>query len=77
MATLHTYVITSMTNLGDVCTVTGTVDGIAVTVTVWWSAITKLPSTQAVINFLAPLMLAQIQAPAVTAVMTYNGTYTQ
>lgn len=74
---MHTYVITGMSTVGDTCTVTGTVDGTPVTISVWWSAITKLPSTQAVINFLAPLLLAQIQTQAPNPVNIYNGTYTQ
>lgn len=81
----HVYVVTSATHVGDLMTITGTVGGIPVTVTLWFSAITKLASTLAVQNFIAPLMLAQaisdgnIAAPSATTVssVTVAGTFTQ
>ena len=62
MAT-HTYVILSATSVGDLTTITGTVDSIPVSITVWKSAITQLPNTTAVNNFIFPLMLAQAIPP--------------
>jgi hypothetical protein len=73
----HTYVITNVAHINDSATVTGTVDGIPVTVQCNWSAITGESNTTAVQNFLAPLMLnaAIPTGPISTAI--YNGTFTQ
>lgn len=73
----HTYVITGISHLGDVATVTGTVDGQPVTVGCNWSAITGLPNTAAVQAFLAPLMLAQALPTQPTVVNTFDSTWTQ
>jgi hypothetical protein len=80
----HTYVITSAVNSGgDVCTITGTVDGFPVTITPWLSLINQQPSTVAIQNLIAPLMLAAAVAngniaavapstvPSVTAAGTF------
>jgi hypothetical protein len=64
----HTYIILSATSVGDMTTITGTVDTIPVTITVWKSAITQLPNTIAVNNFIFPLMLAQA-FPSASAVV--------
>lgn len=69
----HTFVIQSVTHIGDTATVTGTVDGVPVTVQCWFSALTSLPSANAVQTFLAGLMLAAMPAAPV-AVPTWNGT---
>lgn len=83
----HTYMITSAVNSGnDICTITGTVDGFSVTITPWLSAVTKFPSTAALQNFLAPLMLAAAladpksgfaPAPATVPAVTMARTFTQ
>jgi hypothetical protein len=73
----HTYIINSMTHLGDNATVTGTVDGIPVTVTCNYSAITQQPSTAAFQNFIAPLMLAQAFPAQPVADNSHNGSFTQ
>ena len=73
----NTYVISNISHLGDVATVTGSVNGIPVTVTCNWSAITGLPNTAAVQAFLAPLMLAQAQPTQPVNVGTYDGTWSQ
>ena len=80
---MHTYVIISATHVGEVMTITGTVDGFPVTINPWFSAIASLPSTLAVQNFIAPLMLvaaiangsiaaAPVAVPSVTAVGTFS-----
>lgn len=80
----HTYVILIATRIGDLMTITGTVDGFPVTINPWFSAITSLPNTTAVQNFIAPLMLAAAIGngsipPTSTAVpsVTAAGTFTQ
>lgn len=73
----NTYVITGISHIGDVATVTGTFNGVPVTVQCNWSAITVQPNTSAVEAFLAPLMLAQAQPSQPTNTAIYNGTWTQ
>jgi hypothetical protein len=83
----HTYVITSAVNSGnDICTITGTVDGFSVTITPWFSAVTRFGSTLQLQNFLAPLMLAAAIAdpksglapvPATVPAVTAAGTFSQ
>lgn len=73
----HTYVVSTNTAIGDNATLTGTVDGIPVTVNYSVSATTGFSVTQAK-NFIAPLMLAQAIPPtAVTVVALPVGTFTQ
>jgi hypothetical protein len=80
----HVYIITSATHVGDICTITGTVDGIPVTITPWFSAISDSPSTAAVQIVIAPQMLAAaisaggiMSAPPVTlASVMAAGTWT-
>jgi hypothetical protein len=81
----HTYIVlTAVNSGGDICTITGTVDGFPVTITPWLTAINQQPNTVAVQNFIAPLMLAaattagnitvvKTTVPSVTAA----GTFTQ
>ena len=82
----HIYKILTAVNSGnDVCTIMGTVDGFPVTITPWMSAITKFPSTVALQNFLAPLMLAAAMAngsivstaPASVPTVLAAGTFSQ
>jgi len=63
----NTYVINTVTEQGDTLTVTGTVNGIPVTINTWISAAGgSLGSTIAFENFIAPLMLAALpSAPTV------------
>ena len=80
----HAYVVLTATHVGDIMTITGTVDGFPVAINPWFSSITALPSTLAVQNFIAPLMLAQAVAqgniaavagttvPSVTAAGTFS-----
>ena len=57
----HNYVIETVSELGDVLTVTGSVDGTPVTVNTWVSAAGgSLGSVLAFRTFIAPLMLAQV-----------------
>ena len=58
---MNSYVITSVTHIGDNATVAGTVNGFDVTFQCNWSAITQQPSTAAFEAFIGPLMLAQAQ----------------
>lgn len=61
MATTHTYEIDSVTELGDVLTVTGSVDGTPITVTTWVSAAgSALGTALGFRSFIAPLMLAAL-----------------
>lgn len=73
----HTYVVSSNTSLGDQATLTGTVDGIPVTIQYWVSHVTGFTLAQAK-NFIATLMLAAA-IPAVPANVTQlpTGTFTQ
>jgi hypothetical protein len=81
----HTYVVLTATHIGDILTITGTVDGFPVTISPWFSAIASLPNTAAVQNFISPLMLAaavangSILPVAGTTVpsVTTAGTFTQ
>jgi hypothetical protein len=81
----HTYVVQTATRVGDVMTITGTVDGVPVTINPWFSAISALPNTAAVQNFIAPLMLAAAVAaggvapvaPPTVPAVTAAGTFTQ
>lgn len=69
----HTIIIQSVARVGDSGTASGTIDGQPFSVSFWWSALTALPSTLAVQNFLAGLAVAALPAaPVSTAV--YNGT---
>jgi hypothetical protein len=62
----HAYVINSVSVLGDALTVTGTVDGMAVTVNTWVSAVgNAMASAIAFRNFIIPLMLAAVPAAPV------------
>lgn len=61
----HNYTIDSITSQGDQVTVVGSVDGQAVTIQTWNSALRAFPNVVAVRSFLASLMLAAIpQSPA-------------
>ena len=86
----HTYVVTSATYIPGVpgpdplVTVVGTVDGEAVTVTLWLSAVQQAQASggiTAVKNLIAPIMLAQAVAntpPApVAPVQLPTGTFVQ
>ena len=73
----HTYVLQSVTSVGDVCTITGTVDGISVTVTTWKSALTAFASAALAMAFIANLMLPVAFPPAATVLPQYQGTLTQ
>lgn len=81
----HTYVVLTAVHVGDIVTITGTVDGFPVTINPWFSAISSLPSTLAVENFIAPLMLAAAVAngnippiPGTTVLsVTAAGTFSQ
>lgn len=63
----HTYVILTATSQGDVCTITGTVDGAIVTINPWVSAISALPNTASIQSFIATLMLSEAQASGAVA----------
>ena len=89
MAT-HVYVINpGATSLGDLCSVTGTVDGFPVSFQVSLAAISALPNPAAVQAYLIPWMLkiaianGSIAPPAVTlvasvpAIISAAGTFTQ
>lgn len=73
----HTYIVTGIFHTNDVATVSGSVDGIPVSVTCNYSAITQQPSTIAFQNFIAPLMLAVAIPPSPAVDNTHNGTFTQ
>jgi hypothetical protein len=76
MATTHTYIITSVTQLGDQLTITGTVDGVAVTVSTWASAAgALLASALGFRSFIAPLMLAALP-PAPTELPQLHQSFT-
>lgn len=78
MAGTNTYVITSVTELGDVLTVTGTVNGVPMTVTPWVSAAgNALASAIAFEAFIAPLMLAAAQPPVPAVVPDLTLTFTR
>jgi hypothetical protein len=63
----HAYVISSVSVVGDALTVTGTVDGTAVTVNTWVSAAgNAMASAIAFRNFITPLMLAAVPAGPVS-----------
>ena len=72
----HTYVIQSVTSVGDVTTVVGTVDGTPVTCTVWLSALAKFPTAVQAQSFIASAMLAALP-PQATPQPTYQGTVSQ
>jgi hypothetical protein len=69
----NTYVITGITKMNDQYTVSGTVNGIAVVVFVWATAIAGMNVAQ-VEAFLAPLMLQAAIPAAPVVITTYNGT---
>lgn len=73
----HTYIIQSVTHMGDIATITGSVDGIPVTVTGWWSAITSAANVLAAQAYMTGLMLAAAFPPSPTGTAVYNGTITQ
>jgi len=86
----HTYIVSSATYIPGVpgpdpqVTIVGSVDGVAVTVQVWLSAIQQANSSggiTAVKNLVAPIMLAQAAVntpPApVAPVQLPTGTFTQ
>jgi hypothetical protein len=81
----RTYVVSSATYVpgpaDPLVTIVGTVDGAAVTVTVWLSAMQQakqLGGIQAVKNLIAPLMLAALPPPPPAAsVELPTGTFTQ
>jgi hypothetical protein len=69
----HTYVIQSVSHVGDLCTVVGTIDGVQVTATGWFSLITAAPNALAAQTIMAGWILAALPpAPTVTAI--YDGT---
>jgi hypothetical protein len=73
----NTYVINSVSVVGDALMVTGTVDGVSVTVQTWLSAAgNALASAIAFRNFIAPKMLAALPV-APTTYSVLNGTFTQ
>ncbi|MBZ5700257.1 MAG: hypothetical protein LAN84_00260 [Acidobacteriia bacterium] len=86
----HTYVVTSATYTPGVpgpdpqVTIVGSVDGVAVTVQIWLSAIVQANlagGLAAVKNLIAPVMLAQMQVnsppPPAQPVQLPTGTFTQ
>ena len=73
----HTYVVTSNTAVGDLATLVGTVDGIAVSVSYWVSHVQPMTNANAK-NFIAALMLAQaIPSAPITVAQLPVGTFTQ
>lgn len=67
----HTYIVSSDTALGDVVTIVGSVDGIAVTVQASLSAMKELNQsggTNAVKAYVAGIMLSAAIPPAPVAV---------
>lgn len=71
----HNYVIQSVTHNGDNGVVVGTVDGVQVTATFWFSVLAAQPNALAGQTFLAGVLLAALPVtPA--AVATYNGNIT-
>jgi hypothetical protein len=82
MAATHTYIISSVTESGDVLTVTGTVDTIPstgpvpVTVNLWVSAASAhLASAISFQSYIAPYMLAQAFPTPPTTQPTLVGTF--
>jgi hypothetical protein len=73
----NTYVIQSVSHIGDAATVTGTVNGTPVTASFSFSSLGTFASVALAQTFLINLMLAAFNAitPASTAV--YNGTLVQ
>jgi len=65
----HTYVISSVSTLGDQTTVTGTVDGTPVTVQFWTTSQSQAAMASAIAfhNFIAPLMLAAVPPTPVSS----------
>lgn len=73
----HTYVITSVTQSGDLLVISGSVDGITVNVTAYASAAgNALASALGFRNFIAPIMLAALPVSP-TALGALNQTFTQ
>jgi hypothetical protein len=74
----NNYVITSISSIGDVLTVVGTVNGISVTVTTWVSAVPNgaFASAVAFHNFIAPIMLAALPVTP-TSYGTLVGSFSQ
>lgn len=70
----HTVIISSVTSVGDTCTVTGTVDGTPVTTQVWLSALGKFATALLAQSFLASAMVAALPAPASAPMVQYQGT---
>ena len=71
------YVIQSVSSIGDSLTVTGTVNGVPVTVNTWVSAAgNSLASAVGFFNFITPLMLAAVPSTP-TAYPTLVGTVTK
>jgi hypothetical protein len=74
----NTYVITSISSVGDQFTVQGTVNGTPVVVNTWVSALPSgvLASAIAFHNFIAPLMLAALP-PQPTSYGSLAGSFSQ
>jgi molybdopterin biosynthesis enzyme len=73
----NTYVINSVTILGDQLTVQGTVNGTPVTVSTWVSAAgNSMASAISFRNFIAPLMLAAVPSASTTRA-DLTGTFSQ
>lgn len=71
------YIITSVAHLGDVATISGTVDGNPITVTGWWSVITGAANVAAAQTYIFGLMQAQYVPPIPVTTNIYNGSITQ
>lgn len=74
----HTYVISSVSTIGDQNTVIGTVDGTSVTASYWTTpaSVAAMASAIAFRNFIAPLMLAALP-PTPTTSPALVQTFTQ
>ena len=75
----NTYVITSVTVVGDTLTVVGSVNGTPITVSTWLSAVGSgvLASVVSFQNAIYPLMLALYNATLPTAYPTLLGTFSK
>jgi hypothetical protein len=75
----HTYVILSNTATGkdDTAILTGTVDGIPVTVIYNLSALAKFATAIQAFNFIAPLMLSQAFPASQVVSVLPSGTFVQ
>lgn len=74
----NTYIITSVTHLGDAAIVTGTVNGTPVTAQFSFSSLGTFATALLAQSFLAGLMLQAFNAlQPPTVVSAYNGTIVQ